>query len=149
MDHRFDLYLNGHEHDLEYALYPYDQYPETIVENFGTLDEFKCEHDVEHIFNPETLSSYSDSEVSTDPSLRKAVFNKGDAIHQITTGTTGFDLYPICLNRPSMGRWRYTQNKLHGFTQVHADVDQISLKIKGVDEDTKEIKTLYEVIINN
>jgi len=27
LDHRFDLYLNGHEHDLEYAYYPYDQYP--------------------------------------------------------------------------------------------------------------------------
>ena len=24
LDHKFDLYLNGHEHDLEYAYYPYD-----------------------------------------------------------------------------------------------------------------------------
>jgi hypothetical protein len=28
LDHKFDLYLNGHEHDLEYANYPYEQVPE-------------------------------------------------------------------------------------------------------------------------
>lgn len=63
MDHRFDLYLNGHEHDLEYATYPYDQYPETITENFGAYDGFKCENDVEHIFKPESLDSYQESEL--------------------------------------------------------------------------------------
>jgi hypothetical protein len=28
LDHKFDLYLNGHEHDLEYAKYPNEQVPE-------------------------------------------------------------------------------------------------------------------------
>jgi hypothetical protein len=82
MDHRFDLYLNGHEHDLEYALYPYDQYPETIIENQESRGEFKCENDVEHIFKSGSIfDHYDESEISEDPSLRKAVFNKGDAIH--------------------------------------------------------------------
>ena len=28
LDHKFDLYLNGHENDLEYAKYPNEQVPE-------------------------------------------------------------------------------------------------------------------------
>ena len=40
-----------------------------------------------------------------------------------------------------MGRWKYASNQYHGFTQVHADKDKLSLKIKGVDEETKEINT--------
>jgi hypothetical protein len=39
-----------------------------------------------------------------------------------------------------MGRWKYSQNIYHGFTQMHVDKDKISLKIKGVDATTKEIK---------
>lgn len=30
MDHKFDLYLNGHEHCLEYAFYPYSQAPDEL-----------------------------------------------------------------------------------------------------------------------
>jgi hypothetical protein len=38
---------------------------------------------------------------------RYAEFNKGYALHQFTTGTTGYDLYLICPALPSMGRYRY------------------------------------------
>ena len=60
MDHKFDLYLNGHEHDLEYAYYPYEQFPEVSKINDlkmqsdfydSELDGFNCEDNVEHIFN--------------------------------------------------------------------------------------------------
>ena len=150
MDHRIDLYLNGHEHDLEYAYYPYDSYD--LRENLSSVEfnGFTCEDNVEYIFKDEPHSEmYSSEEIAEDASTRKKVFYKGEAIHQITTGTTGFDLYPICIDRPSMGRWKYASNQYHGFTQVHADVDHISLKIKGVDEKTKEIKQLYEIEIKN
>ena len=30
MEHKFDLYLNGHENDLEHAYYPYNQAPDDI-----------------------------------------------------------------------------------------------------------------------
>jgi hypothetical protein len=35
LDHKFDLYLNGHEHDLEYANYPYNQFPIEFEFNEG------------------------------------------------------------------------------------------------------------------
>ncbi|MFM7850628.1 MAG: hypothetical protein ACKO96_01615 [Flammeovirgaceae bacterium] len=37
LDHKFDLYLNGHEHDLEYANYPYEQVPE--IYDFKEIDQ--------------------------------------------------------------------------------------------------------------
>ena len=30
MELKFDLYLNGHEHALEYAFYPFSQVPDTF-----------------------------------------------------------------------------------------------------------------------
>ena len=144
MDHRFDLYLNGHEHDLEYAYYPYNSFGNEGALKDQSLMEFNgfsCDDNVEYIFKDEPYTEmYESEEIQNDSSLRKKVFYKGDAIHQVTSGTTGFDLYPICIERPSMGRWKYASNQYHGFTQVHADKDKISLKIKGVDEETKEIK---------
>ena len=153
-DYKFDLYLAGHEHCLEHAYYPYSQTPDDLMKNGGARDfkkddmqesqsgemflkhhieEFQCKHDQESFFS--------------DEETRINKFKKGDAIHQITTGTTGFDLYPLCLRRPSMGRYRYASNNHHGFTLMHVDEDKITLKIKGVDEDTKEVKDLYEVQI--
>ena len=96
MDHRFDLYLNGHEHDLEYAFYPYSQAPSDYWFKFQQLkdepEDFQCLNNVEELFGG---------------SSRSIKFKQGDALHQVTTGTTGFDLYPLCLARPSMGRWMY------------------------------------------
>lgn len=66
----------------------------------------------------------------------------------MTTGTTGFDLYPLCLKRPSIGRYRYASNTHHGFTMMHVDEERITLKIKGVDDTTKEVKLMYEIQIN-
>lgn len=82
MDHKFDLYLAGHEHCLEYANYPYDQTPDDLMKNGGARDfklddaspavgnsdmflkyqieEFKCEKNQESFFsdNKSRLSEY-------------------------------------------------------------------------------------------
>jgi len=67
------------------------------------VQEFQCQHNVEEFF-------------SATAAPRISTWAQGDAIHQVTTGTTGFDLYPLCLRRPSIGRWRYASNINHGFT---------------------------------
>mmetsp|Transcript_1906 Transcript_1906/g.2691 ORF Transcript_1906/g.2691 Transcript_1906/m.2691 type:complete len:172 (-) Transcript_1906:21-536(-) len=162
MDHKVDLYLNGHEHDLEYAYYPYSQSPRMELEKFAIsstaadrvgfmdmkagVEEFECEQGLDYVFplEPQGQATYIEA------GDRYMKFNKGDAIHQFTTATTGFDLYSICLGRPSMGRWGYAANKYHGFAQLHVDVDIATIVFKGVDEITKEVKVLYTVdIVNN
>ena len=70
-------------------------------------------------------------------------------MHQIVTGTSGYDEYDLCLSRPSMGRFSYAQNILHGWSQVHADKDSLRVVSRGVDPVTKEVKDLFEIEILN
>ena len=74
---------------------------------------------------------------------------KGEALHQITTGTSGFDEYLLCLGRPSMGEFTYAQNILHGWSAVHADENELRIVSKGVDPLTREIIDMYELVIEN
>ena len=46
-DHKFDLYLCGHEHVITYASYPYDQVPDPhMISNNdmqdSSLNDYKC-----------------------------------------------------------------------------------------------------------
>ncbi len=90
IDNKVDFYINGHEHTLEYAYYPYNQVP-----SHHTLQEYKCAKDYELFFD--TTTRYSE-------------FMKGEALHQFTVGSTGFDIYDVCPTRPSMGNYRYLNN---------------------------------------
>ena len=67
----------------------------------------------------------------------RSVFQQGTAIHQITTGTSGKDLYPLCPDQKSEGNWVYSQNKYYGFSQVHADAQHLKIVLKGVEWQTK------------
>jgi hypothetical protein len=74
---------------------------------------------------------------------------KGEALHQVTTGTSGFDEYLLCLTRPSMGTFTYAQNILHGWSSVHVDEKELRIVSKGVNADTREVITMYELVIEN
>jgi hypothetical protein len=70
-------------------------------------------------------------------------------LHQVTTGATGYDFALACLNRPSMGRYRFLNNKQHGFSHVQVDERQFTVKIMGVDHQTLESKELYKITVIN
>ena len=101
LDHGVDFYLNGHEHTLEYAYYPYDQIGWNKKYSYAhaqayKLEGYTCSPDQELFFG--TPSRYAES-------------TKGEALHQFTIGSSGFDLYDVCPTRPSMGRYKYVNNK--------------------------------------
>ena len=48
-----------------------------------------------------------------------------------------------------MGRYRYAQNKYHGFSQVHVDEHEFTVRFLGVDEKTNELLELYKVTVLN
>lgn len=57
-EHKFDLYLCGHEHVVSYANYPYSQVPLPSLENLKTninghkfLGEYNCQVNEESLFN--------------------------------------------------------------------------------------------------
>jgi uncharacterized protein YfaP (DUF2135 family) len=53
-------------------------------------------------------------------------------LHQITTGTTGADWAAICTSAPSMGRFTFYSNMFCGFSQVHVDENEFTVRILGV-----------------
>jgi len=62
--------------------------------NDHALKEYSCEAGQESFFGGD----------ERETTLR---MKKGEALHQITTGTSGFDEYLLCLNRPTMGTFTY------------------------------------------
>ena len=74
---------------------------------------------------------------------------KGEALHQVTTGTSGYDEYLLCLARPSMGTFTYAENNKHGWSSVHVDEHELRIVSKGVDPETNEVVKLYELVIEN
>ncbi len=48
-----------------------------------------------------------------------------------------------------MGRYRYTQNKYHGFSQVHVDEKEFTVRFLGVNETSLEVMELYKVTVLN
>mmetsp|Transcript_25544 Transcript_25544/g.34146 ORF Transcript_25544/g.34146 Transcript_25544/m.34146 type:complete len:130 (+) Transcript_25544:905-1294(+) len=105
-------------------------------------------------FNDHLLREYNcqagqESFFGRDPSERTIRMAKGEALHQITTGTSGYDEYHLCLDRPTMGRFTYAQNIKHGWSSVHVDENELRIVSKGVDPDTDEIVKMYELVIEN
>lgn len=77
IDHKVDFYLNGHEHDLTYAYYPYSQVPSLLEElSIDGASSYTCG------LNQELFFGYN---------TRYSEFSKGEALHQITTGAGAND----------------------------------------------------------
>ena len=51
------------------------------------------------------------------------------------------------LERPSIGKFTYAQNVLHGWTQVHVDVGEFRVVTVGVDPFSKKLVELYGITI--
>ena len=100
------------------------------------LGEFNCESGQESFFGE-------------NDEKRTLKMKKGEALHQITTGTSGYDKYLLCLARPSMGTFTYAQNNMHGWTSVHVDEHEFRAVTKAVDPETDEVVELYELVIEN
>jgi len=99
-----------------------------------TSNGYDCEPDQEEFFGEEQ---------------RQFVYKKGEALHQITTGTSGFDKYLLCLSRPSMGNFHYAENKYHGFSSVHITPEKFELTAHGLDYDTNLLHDLFSLTITN
>ena len=48
-----------------------------------------------------------------------------------------------------MGTFTYAQNILHGWSSVHVDEKELRVVSKGVNAETREVVTMYELIIEN
>jgi len=62
---------------------------------------------------------------------------------------SGYDSYPLCLSRPSMGKFTYAQNVYKAWSQVHVDEQRIKVTSRGVNAETREIVDLYSLTILN
>jgi hypothetical protein len=67
---------------------------------------------------------------------RYSHFEKGEALHQFTVGSSGFDLYEVCPTKPSMGSYRYLNNKHHGFAHLSVTETDFTVKIIGIEQET-------------
>lgn len=110
-DHKFDIYLNGHEHVISYAHYPFSQVPNGSYSSiYRDYLDSQLENDIfsEHeVLKEYNCESGQESFFGYDPKETTLRMKKGVALHQVTTGTSGFDEYLLCLARPSMGRFTY------------------------------------------
>jgi hypothetical protein len=98
------------------------------------------------------LSAYNclvDQELFFGYNTRYSEFRKGDALHQVTTGGTGDDFTDVCVNRPSMGRYRYINNKQHAFSHVTVTEREFTVRIMGVDYQTYGSNELYRITVYN
>ncbi len=48
-----------------------------------------------------------------------------------------------------MGRYRFANNVQHGFSHVHVDERQFTVKMMGVDHNTLESTELYRITVYN
>ena len=48
-----------------------------------------------------------------------------------------------------MGRYKYAQNVYHGFSQVHVDEHEFTVRMLGVNATTNELLELYKVTVLN
>jgi len=103
----------------------------------------------DHVLKKYNCESGQEMFFGGDPSNRTLRMKKGEALHQVTTGTSGFDEYLLCLARPSMGTFTYAQNIKHGWSSVHADEHELRIVSKGVDPDTGDVVKMYELVIEN
>lgn len=95
---------------------------------------FQCEQDQELFFNN---------------FIRYSEFNKGEGLHQVTTGNTGFDFTNICATRPSMGHYRYATNMVHGFSHVYVDEHVYTVKMMGINYADMSAKEMYRITVFN
>jgi hypothetical protein len=98
------------------------------------------------------LAAYNcllDQELFFGFNSRYQEFNKGDAIHQVTTGATADSFTAACINRPSMGRFRYLNNRDFGFSHVTVTEREFTVKLIGVNHKTMESKELYRITVFN
>ena len=144
LDYKVDFYLNGHEHGFYYANYPYDQVPQFVRDMLVYGHESST---TEHL-----LQSYKcvmDQEIFFGQHTRYQEYIKGDAIHQVTTGATAAQFTPACLTRPSMGRFKFLNNREYGFSHVYVNDREFTVKFIAVDHKTMESREIYRVTVYN
>lgn len=84
LDHKFDLYLNGHEHVISYAHYAYDQVPlESFHHVMSNYLEAQMETDYrsESVLNDYKCLDGKESFFGRDPQERTLRVKKGEALH--------------------------------------------------------------------
>lgn len=102
-EHKFDLYLCGHEHLLAYAEVPIDTEIH-VVEEFSKNQMRELQYSHPRMCDYEVMTTFG-SHTKTN-----RVVMQGEAIHQITTGITGKSPYTICRDRIQPAVFRYAEN---------------------------------------
>ena len=132
----YDVYFNGHEHQMNYAQVPME--PNQWKPSHKDKD---CKGDTE-VFpqnGPEKES-------------RAMTFKKGEIFHEMTLGASGKDRYPICTDHETSGKFFYTQNKYQGFGLVTVTPENFTVKMMGVKHNIlgkDQLLKLFEVTIEN
>lgn len=133
-EHEYDVYFNGHEHQMNYAHAPDKIFEETKIETeaiawYEKLANLVINHQKKSCFaNFEYFGKFP--EVRDEP--RTVIFEKGDKLHQLTIGASGRGLYNICPKHMSQGNFEYSQNKHFGYSLVHVTADKFRMEIRGI-----------------
>ena len=55
----------------------------------------------------------------------------------------------MCPTKPSMGRYRFLNNKQHGFAHMKVKESEYTVHVMGINQATQETNELYKVRITN
>jgi hypothetical protein len=140
-EHNFDVYFNGHEHQMNYAFAPDKLFEETKKETetisfYEKLANLVINHMKKSCFsNYEYFGKFP--EVRDEP--RTVIFEKGDKLHQLTIGASGRGLYNICPKHLSQGTFEYSQNKHYGYSLVSITPDKFRMEIRGIPQTEEQL----------
>jgi predicted phosphodiesterase len=88
MENGFDVFINGHEHDMSYSNIPSD--PLTFFKNYR---QFRVSTQDDCHYSQEWFPQNG-----LEKTARQVAYRKGDKIHQLTFGLSGRSGYEMCSN---------------------------------------------------
>ena len=122
----YDLYINGLEHQLNYATFPLD--------DIGTgRTGKKFDDDIDKNNTCFKRSEFFPEE-GPEQKTRTFMSSQGEFVNQVTVGASGKTTFPICAwnMQKSHGKFIYGESYLNGFALVHATKHAIDVKLYGV-----------------
>ena len=138
--HKYDLFINGHEHQMNYAFVkaPPSGKISTLGQQSQRLD-VSLNGTTNGSQNTQEEQCLQSTEVfpqkGPEERTRQITVPKGDRLNQVTLGAAGRETYPICPSNlvESQGQFIYGQNKYNGFGLVHVTAEAIEVMYKGVE----------------
>jgi len=139
--HKFDLYLCGHEHLMAYA-----EVPKNI--DIISIEEISKKQLHELQYTHPKMCDYGVITTYGSNSGTSRVVMQGESLHQVTTGFTGKSAYSICRDRLQPAVYKYAENTHWAWTQVLVTNSTMQLLSRGVQHDSSDVKDLYSLTIS-